>query len=280
MQTTAEDTRSALIAPDRCHELAAQGKAVLVDVRAPEQRRLMRPAAAHGVPWRLLRRALSQPGRLGVDMRAWEALGAALQPLQGRRIVLCGNTTDPVSAGCYLALCAAGVRNVCVLDGGFTALKRNEPATRAASGDHLAGPGSDATSASRTPVVATADEVMDVLDRFESAVLLDVRTEPEFRGFDMPAPGWRAGHLPLAAWLYWGELLAATGAMVPAATAQAMFLGRGVTPDKTVVLYGSHWTHAAVAFLALRRLGYPDVRVFAGFRPDGRSHPRLPLELG
>ncbi|HEU4792119.1 MAG TPA: sulfurtransferase [Nitrolancea sp.] len=56
------------------------------------------------------------------------------------------------------------------------------------------------------------------------------------------------------------------------------FLDSGITPEKTVVVYGQHGSLAAQTYVALRLLGYPSVKVYDGSWAEWGAKDDLPIE--
>ena len=57
-----------------------------------------------------------------------------------------------------------------------------------------------------------------------------------------------------------------------------MYLDAGITPDREVVTYCQGGYRAAHAYLALRRLGYPNVRNYTGSWKEWGDREDLPIE--
>lgn len=86
-----------------------------------------------------------------------------------------------------------------------------------------------------------------------SVLLLDVRGEHEYSAERLPdARHWEwSNATPLGGW----------AALRPAGELRAELLRLGISPDRRIVTYCSSGMRAAHTYLALRSLGYPDVRV-------------------
>ncbi|HKI64816.1 MAG TPA: rhodanese-like domain-containing protein [Burkholderiales bacterium] len=92
----------------------------------------------------------------------------------------------------------------------------------------------------------------------EQSVIVDVRRESEHRGTERRAR--RAGTIPGAVHIFWRDHLDENGAFRPADEIRALYLSRGVTPDKTIIPFCHGGYRSASTFLALKSLGYPRVR--------------------
>lgn len=86
-----------------------------------------------------------------------------------------------------------------------------------------------------------------------SVLLLDVRGAHEYA----------AGHLPGARNWEWSNAtpIGSPAMLRPREELRADLLRQGISPDRRIVTYCSSEMRAAHAYLALRSLGYPDVRV-------------------
>lgn len=93
-------------------------------------------------------------------------------------------------------------------------------------------------------------------------VIVDVRRESEYRGTEKRAR--RSGTIPGAVHVFWREHLDAAGAYRPAAAIRDLYASRGVTPDKRVIAVCHGGYRSASTFIALKSLGYPEVRNYVG----------------
>ena len=124
------------------------------------------------------------------------------------------------------------------------------------------------------PLPEPDDEVFASRQVLEAAidqpgeVVLDVRSEPEYRGerfwpSGAAADAGRAGHVPGAVSVPIDRLREESGAPKVAAEQRRAFEAAGVTKDKAVITYCTIGNRAAEAWFALRyELGYPNVRVY------------------
>lgn len=93
-------------------------------------------------------------------------------------------------------------------------------------------------------------------------VILDVRRESEYRGTEQRAK--RAGTIPGAVHSFWRDHLDDMGAFKPAQVVRDLYESRGVTPDKAIIAVCHGGYRSANTFIALKSLGYPDVRNYLG----------------
>jgi thiosulfate/3-mercaptopyruvate sulfurtransferase len=127
----------------------------------------------------------------------------------------------------------------------------------------------------RLDALPTRDELAGRLgDR--NLLLLDTRTDEEFRGKDGYPCDPLQGHIPGARRLEHTELLDAPGRPRAAAETHALI---GLPEGSEIVTYCHSGSRSAVAALALRAAGYR-ARNYAGSWHEWSRHPELPLERG
>ena len=124
-------------------------------------------------------------------------------------------------------------------------------------------------------ILATWQDVVDRLDG-DAATMLDARSAAEYRGEMVRAK--RGGRIPGAINVEWKDNLAPDGRFKSPDTLRAMYGAAGVTPDREVVTYCQGGYRAAHAWLALRLLGYPNVRNYTGSWKEWGDREDLPIE--
>ncbi|WP_172295400.1 sulfurtransferase [Pseudoruegeria sp. HB172150] len=158
-----------------------------------------------------------------------------------------------------------GHQNVSVLDGGLTAwTKAGGPL---ATGQAEAAEPGAFTAALMPRRHATADWILEHRD---DASVIDVR----------PAKMYAEGHIPWAQNIPWAGNLGDTGRMLPADALQARFAEFGVTPDSNVAIHCQVGLAAAHSYVALRLLGYPQVRVYHRSWSEWGAFDDLPRDGG
>ena len=166
-----------------------------------------------------------------------------------------------------------GHANVKMLDGGIHAWKAaGAPVTRDATVPQAA----SFKTAERREVLATADDVLRSLDKKDTAIL-DTRSAGEHFGTLVRAA--RGGAIPHSIHIEWTDNLDADGKFKSDADLKAMYGNAGITPDKEVYSYCQGGYRAAHSYIALRLLGYPNVRNYIGSWKEWGDRTDLPLEI-
>ena len=95
-----------------------------------------------------------------------------------------------------------------------------------------------------------------------NVVLLDVRHITEYNG--TIAKPVSKGHIPGAKNLEWKKIEDASGALLPSSELQSIFSSVGATKSKTIVIYCGTSVRSGIVFVALKSLGYANVKVYDG----------------
>lgn len=197
-----------------------------------------------------------------------------------RPVVIYDHESGERAARAVWLLAVLGHPDVRILDGGTHAWT--------ASGNKLvrlseAPPPVDPTKAPPTPPPFRGDINLDLLaTRFDveraindpHSVIVDVRRESEYRGTEKRAR--RVGTIPGAVHIFWRDHLDAQGAFRKPDEIRALYVAKGVTPDKTVIPLCHGGYRSASTFIALKSLGYTRVRNYVsawgewGNRDDSR----------
>ena len=117
-----------------------------------------------------------------------------------------------------------------------------------------------------------------------NAALVDVRSPAEFSGELLAPPGLmetaqRAGHIPGAASIPWGQAVRENGTFKPVEELKALYEGKGVSSDKDVIAYCRIGERSSHSWFVLKYLlGYPNVRNYDGSWTEWGSMVGNPIE--
>jgi thiosulfate/3-mercaptopyruvate sulfurtransferase len=130
---------------------------------------------------------------------------------------------------------------------------------------------------------AFRDDVRAAIDS-DAHALVDVRSPAEYSGALIAPPGYdqegaqRGGHVPTAVSIPWSSAVDEDGTFKPAAELDALYGGKGVTPDRSVIAYCRIGERSAHTWFVLRELlGYPDVRNYDGSWTEWGSLVDVPI---
>jgi thiosulfate/3-mercaptopyruvate sulfurtransferase len=120
--------------------------------------------------------------------------------------------------------------------------------------------------------------VTDVAARLRNAaaVIVDARSEGEHTGEIVRAA--RGGAIPGAVHLEWTQNLDANGFMKSADALTAMYAAKNIRPDLEVIPHCQGAYRSAHTYLALRLIGYPNVRNYLGSWGEWGNRLDLPIE--
>lgn len=247
--------------------------ALLIDLRPAEDfARGHLPGAAHLDLW-----GVSLIDTDEAPLRAFMWMIGHLFSLRGvtpeRPVVVYEKDSGMRAARAFWFLEYLGHRAVQVLDGGYDAwVRTGKPVTT-----ECVAPKASTWHGTPDPSkLATWRQVFAELGKPET-VIVDTRTDAEYYGEVVRAR--RGGAIPGAVHLEWADNLGADGTFKPAAELRAMYESRGITPDKEVMTYCQGGYRAAHAYLALRILGYPQVRNYTGSWKEWGDRDEVPVEV-
>jgi thiosulfate/3-mercaptopyruvate sulfurtransferase len=128
-------------------------------------------------------------------------------------------------------------------------------------------------------LIASCEQVLAAIDD-PGTVILDNRGADEYRGENVRAA--RAGHIPGAIHLDWIHAMDSEGdlRLKPAEQLRTDFEAVGVSADKTVITHCQTHHRSSLTLFALRYLGYPDVRGYAGSWAEWGNRDDTPIVNG
>lgn len=169
-----------------------------------------------------------------------------------------------------------GVADVSVLDGGLPAWKaEGRPLEQ---GETQRKPRHFTARMDHALVADAADVTRALADG--SAQVVDVRSAERFAGsVPEPRPGLRAGHMPGALNLPFGNLLA-EGRMKPAEALAEAFAKAQIDPDRPVIASCGSGLTASILSLALAASGRRPATVYDGSWSEWGARAELPVVVG
>ncbi len=192
----------------------------------------------------------------------------------GLRIIAYDNNNFAASARVWWMFRAMGHEDVAVLDGGFGKWRAEgrpvddlEPRP---SERHF-------TPRANSFLLRDLDQMRaNLTSRREQVV--DTRSAARFSGaVAEPRPGLKAGHIPGASNVPVSDLVAADGTLKDSQALTALFAAAGVDLDRPITTSCGSGVSAAVASLALARLGRSDVALYDGSWTEWGSQPDTPV---
>lgn len=186
---------------------------------------------------------------------------------QDSTIVLYGDTNNWFAAWGAWVFDVYGVKNVKLLDGGR---RKWEAEKRELSSQVASAKAGNVTLADANPSLrARLVDVLASAEKKSNAKLVDIRSADEFNGKVIAPAGIqelaiRAGHVPGAVNVPWGEAVAADGTFKPAAELKALYAAKGIDGTTPVITYcriGERSSHTWFALVKI--LGY-DVKNYDG----------------
>lgn len=127
----------------------------------------------------------------------------------------------------------------------------------------------------RRELLATVEDVQGSLSK-SSAVIVDTRTDGEYTGETVRAA--RGGAIPGAVHLEWTKNLDEKGFFKSADELKKMYEARNIGPGKEVIPHCHGGYRSAHTYLALRLIGYPNVRNYLGSWGEWGNRLDLPIE--
>lgn len=244
----------------------------LVDLRSPEAYALSHiPGSVAGTA-ALLNRAEPPTGGLMPHPEAVNALCQQIGANPSDHIIVYDNGKETAAARFIWVLQAYGYKAVSWLSGGFgNWLAQELPVTS----EHLTPPPGKLNLSFVGNNVISAEQLIENLHS-NSQKILDVRSANEFAGKDIRSA--RGGHVPGAIHLEWTTQLDENGNLLNDEVLQDQLEAAGVSASDTVIVYCQTHQRSAVTYVALKHLGYTDVKALDGAWSNWGNRTDTPVE--
>ena len=189
-------------------------------------------------------------------------------------LVLYDNNRGMDAARLWWLLAVFGHTNVSLLDGGITGWKSE--GYQVATGVEQISPSHYMAQPENKKLIGTVE---DCLTPHGNTVLVDTRSNDEFKGITVLKGSGSGGHIPGAINLDWLDLIdKSTKKSIPINEIKKMFAAKGITPNSALVIYCQSGVRAAyVAFIASQVLHYPSVKVYDGSWHEWSNISSLPV---
>ena len=174
------------------------------------------------------------------------------------------------------SLARYGHDNVYLLDGGLIKWQEeNRPVTQ----EFPVARESGFTVELRKGYYIEYNELLSLKDR-NDVVLIDARPSAVYEG---KGPWLKAGHIPGAISIPWASLMEDKNKTLlkPEEQVRKMISEKGVTPDKTILVYCGTGREATNEFICLKWfLGFPRIRLYEGSFTEWSADPDNPTVVG
>ena len=282
--------RTFLTADDVAAMLESGDDVVLVDARKPEEYVSSHLPGAINLPGAALRTSKAKPGQGesqylfrtadgSLDVARYERLLGEVGIDEDDTVIVYGNHAGKTDGSIpAMILDILGHEEVYFLDG-------TGPSEWAATGRELVSGGEtrEPTEYEANPDADAIWDLDDVLAHVgdESVVFLDTRSPEEFAGDPATLEkrgNARGGHIPGAVLINYTDHLDGDKRTLAPAEIAKQFADAGVEKDETVVLYCQTATRVSLPYLALKDLGYENVKVYDASWHEYGNRDDTPIE--
>jgi thiosulfate/3-mercaptopyruvate sulfurtransferase len=193
------------------------------------------------------------------------------------KVIVYDGGEGPNASGVWFVLTFFGHKDVKILNGGFRKwMKEGRAVTQEVPQIEK-----KAFAAKPQPeLVITSEEIMKNKSN-KNFILLDARSFKEYIGDDLRGGVARGGHLPGAVHLEWVKMSekGTLDTFKKPDKLEKVFTGRGIGKDNDIVTYCQTGIGRATdLLLALKLIGYDNIRIYSGSWEDWGNDPALPIE--
>lgn len=185
-------------------------------------------------------------------------------------VIFYENASGPTAARGVWLLSYFSHRNVSMLDGGFKEWQKDGYTVETKSNPYQH---SNAENIINPKILATYRYIIDVLKKDNKAILIDTRSNSEFNGSVLRAA--KAGHIPNAINVDWSENIE-NGSFKVSEKLRKVY--SSIPKNTEIITYCQGGYRAANSYIALKMLGYKNVKVYLGSWGEWGNKIELPTE--
>ena len=189
---------------------------------------------------------------------------------KGMLVIFYENASGPTAARGVWLLSYFSHRNVSLLDGGFKEWQKDGYTVETKSNPYQH---SISENTINPKILATYKDIIDVLKKDNKAILIDTRSNSEFNGSVLRAA--KAGHIPNAINLDWSENIE-NGSFKVSEKLRKVY--SSIPKNTEIITYCQGGYRAANSYIALKMLGYKNVKVYLGSWGEWGNKIELPTE--
>ncbi|MFT6303854.1 MAG: thiosulfate/3-mercaptopyruvate sulfurtransferase [Granulosicoccus sp.] len=250
----------------------SEARICLVDLRSPEAYAAGHIPGAVSGSVALLNRSAPPMGGLMPEPHAVNSLLEQIGANLGDQIIAYDSGKETAAARLMWVLDAYGYEVGSWLSGGITDWVSQELSVTADIPATVTG---NLTLSLIGDNVISAELLIENLGS-DSLKILDVRSTNEYAGTDVRSA--RGGHVPGALHMEWTTQLDDKGCLLNDELLHAQLDHAGVSIDDTVIVYCQTHQRSAVTYVALKHLGYNDVRALDGAWSNWGNRTDTPIE--
>jgi thiosulfate/3-mercaptopyruvate sulfurtransferase len=264
-----------ILDPSELLERLDHPEILVVDLCKEESYTAMHIPGAIHIDYSQIVTARPPVGGLVPDAASLEELFSSIGLAPGVHVIACDDEGGGRASRFLWTLEAVGHNRMSLLDGGMIAYAgEGYPVVSRAS----ARPRSGYPVRRVNSVIADAEYILSRLND-GNLRLIDARSPEEFRGEKILAA--RGGHIPGAINIDWINLMDRSRNVrlkTPSELAD-IFSGAGVEPENEIVVYCQTNHRSSLTYIALKSLGFKNVRGYAGAWSDWGNRSDTPIEM-
>jgi thiosulfate/3-mercaptopyruvate sulfurtransferase len=187
------------------------------------------------------------------------------------RVIFYEGNSGPTAARGVWLLSYFSHQNVCLLDGGFEEWQKEGYPVETKTNPYRR---SDFIGTVKPEILATYEEILTAIkNKDNDVVIVDTRSSSEFDGSILRAA--KAGHIPNAINIDWNKNIGNRAFKVQKELREIYSC---IPKDKEIITYCQGGYRAANTYLALKMIGYRNVKVYLGSWGEWGNKDGLPTE--